>query len=77
MSPEQQAAFSAAAGISSNVLTFWIRLLVGGVAIICTLLVLIGLIHYLNSNSGWDKNIFITSLFGLAFVLMMIFIFVA
>jgi hypothetical protein len=77
MSPEQKAAFLAASGISTTMLTFWIRLLVGGVAIICALLILIGLIHYLNSNSGWDKNIFIISLFSLAFVLTMIFVFVA
>ncbi len=77
MNPEQQAAFFSASGIHSGTLVFWIRLLVGGFAIIGAVLILIGLLHYLDSNSSWDKNTFILSLFALAFVLMMIFTFVA
>lgn len=77
MSPTQKAAFAAASGIQPSALSFDIRLFVGGIALIFSLLVLAGLMHLLNSNSAWDKTIFGISIFGLAFTLMMIFIYIA
>ncbi len=77
MTPDQQAAFLAASGIKANSLIFLIRLLVGGVAVICAIFILVGLLHYLDAGTAWDKNTFILSVFMLAFVLMMIFAFAA
>jgi len=77
MTSDQEAAFLAASGIHADKLTFAIRLLVGGTAILCAVLILIGLMHLLDSNSSWDKMLFIICLLGLSFVMMMIFIYIA
>jgi hypothetical protein len=77
MTDVQKEAFYQASGFTTSGLTFDIRLLVGGIAIICSILILIGLVHLLNSNSPWDKNIFFLSLFALAFSLMLIFVYIA
>lgn len=70
-------AFYAGSGVPAHALSFDIRLMVGGVAILCALLILVGLMHLLNSNSAWDKLIFSISLFGLTFILMMVFMYIA
>ena len=77
MSSAQQAAFYAASGIHTSSLTLLTRLAVGGVAILCCVLVLIGLMRLLDTNTAYDKAVFLMSIFGMSFVLMMIFIYIA
>lgn len=77
MTDAQEQAFLAAAGFHTSSLMLLARLSVGGIAILCAVLVLIGLIHLLDSNSAWDKAVFLICTSGLSFVLMMIFIYLA
>ena len=77
MSNSLSDAFYTASGIHADSLTMEIRLLVGGIAILSTLLVLVGLIQLLDTNSVADKVVFLICLFGLMFALMMIFIYIA
>lgn len=77
MTGAQEQAFNAAAGFHASSLTLLVRLGVGGVAILCAVLVLIGLIRLLDTNSAWDKAVFLICIMGLAFSLMMIFIYLA
>lgn len=77
MTPTQKQAFFDASGMHASGLTFDIRLIAGSVALICALIILVGLMHYLHSDAVWDKHIFVVSIFALAFVLMMIFIYIA
>ncbi|HEX4044062.1 MAG TPA: hypothetical protein VHZ76_00160 [Gammaproteobacteria bacterium] len=77
MSPKQQDAFYAASGLHANGLNFDVRLFVGGITLIIAVLILAGLMHLLDSGSPWDKMVFFLSVFGLSFVLMLIFIYVA
>jgi hypothetical protein len=77
MTPEQKTAFYDGSGLHASGMIFDIRMLVGGVALICCLIILVGLMHYINSNSGWDKSVFLLSIFMLCFILMVIFIYIA
>jgi len=77
MTPEQSSAFASASGFQPSALTFDMKLMVGGVAIIVSLLILAGLMHLLDSHSSWDKTLFVLSVCTLSFVLMLIFIYVA
>lgn len=77
MNATQEAAFTAASGFSASSLSFDIKLLVGGITLIGSLIILSGLMQLLNSNSAWDKNLFILSLLGLSFVVMLIFMTIA
>lgn len=77
MTPDQQNAFLAGSGIEAGTLVFVIRLAVGGLAVICAIFILVGLLHYLDSSSSWDHHTFTVSIFILAFILMMIFAFAA
>lgn len=77
MSPEQQQAFLDAAGFHVDSINFDIKLFVGGIALICTLFILVGLMHLLNTNTPWDKMTFLLSIFALSFVLMLIFTYCA
>jgi hypothetical protein len=77
MNPTQLDAFYNASGIHANGLSFDIRLFVGGVAIILSVLILVGLVHHLNSDSASDKSMFGLGIFGLMFTLSMIFIYIA
>lgn len=77
MTPAQEQAFNSASGFHAAALSFDLKLLVGGVALICAVLILVGLMHLLNSNSAWDKSVFLLSLFGLSFVLMLLFMYIA
>lgn len=73
MTPEQQQAFSDAAGFSASTLSAEIKLLVGGITLICALFILAGLMHLLNSNAPWDKMMFMISVMSLSFILMLVF----
>ena len=75
MNSTQEEAFNAASGFHAVALSFDIKLLVGGVTLVCAVLILVGLMHLLNSNSAWDKTLFMLSLFSLSFVVMLIFIY--
>ena len=77
MSPEQIQVFYAASGIHASSLMFCIQLLVGGVAILASLMILAGLMRLLETNQVWDKIVFLMCLMGLAFTLMLIFIYLA
>ena len=77
MTPGQQQAFYEASGFHASSLSFDFKLFVGGLSLICAVLILAGLMHLLNSTSPWDKMIFVLSVFALSFVLMMIFAYVA
>lgn len=77
MTPAQQQAFYNAAGFQASNITFDVRLLVGGLTIICVLLILVGLVHSLSSNSSLDYATFIGSLFALGFIVMMMLIYIA
>lgn len=77
MTSQQEEAFYAASGFHASSISTEIRLLVGVIAIIVALLVLAGLMHLLDSASPWDKFIFMLSIFGLSFVLMLIFIYLS
>jgi hypothetical protein len=73
MTSSQQQAFYDASGFHAAHLSFDIKLFVGGVALVCSIFILTGLMHLLNSNSPWDRVIFMVSIFALSFVLMLIF----
>jgi len=77
MNAQQQEAFYAASGLHASGLSFDVRLFVGGIALIIAVLILAGLMHLLDSQSPWDKFVFVLSIFGLSFALMLIFIYVA
>ena len=77
MTSAQTAAFYAGSHMSAKGLSFDIRLMVGGIALLCAVFILSGLMHLLDSNAAWDKTIFVLCLFGLTFILMMIFIYIA
>lgn len=77
MTPQQTQAFTQAAGFSADTLTFVIRLAVGGFAIVAAVMILMGLMHYLNTASGYDKVVFVMCLFTLMFVLTLIFAYAA
>lgn len=77
MTEIQQQAFYDAAGFYASSLSFDVRLFAGGFTIVCAILILAGLMHLLNSNSSWDKTVFILSIFGLSFVVMLLFIYIA
>lgn len=77
MTPEQQQAFYQASGFQAASITWDVRLLVGGLTIICVLLILAGLVHSLSSNSSIDYVTFIASLFALGFIVMMMLIYIA
>jgi hypothetical protein len=77
MTPAQAQAFQDAAGFAASGLRFEIRLMVGGLALVCALFILVGLMHLLNSNEPWDKMMFLLSIFGLSFILMLIFTYCA
>lgn len=77
MSPQQLSAFTQASGIAPSHLTFYIRLAVGGMAILVAILIIVGLMRYLDSNLAIDKTIFVISLFALLFSLMLIFMYIA
>ncbi len=77
MSPDQIQAFYAASGIHTGSLMFCIQLLVGGSAILTSLMILAGLMRLLETNQVWDKVVFLMCLMGLAFTLMLIFIYLA
>jgi hypothetical protein len=77
MTPAQAQAFQDAAGFAASSLSFQVKLMVGGLAIVCALFILAGLMHLLNSNEPWDKMMFMLSVFGLSFILMLIFTYCA
>ena len=77
MTPEQQQAFYQAAGFQASSITWDVRLLVGGLTIVCALLILVGLVHSLSSNSSIDYITFIASVFALGFIIMMMLIYIA
>ena len=77
MTPSQRDAFYAASGMHASGTTFDIRLIAGGILLICSLVILVGLMHYLNSTSLFDKNTFLVSVFVLAFILMLGFMYIA
>lgn len=77
MTPEQVQAFYDGSGLHAKGMVFDIRMLVGGAALICCLIILVGLMHYINSNSSWDKSVFLLSTFVLCLVVMLIFIYIA
>lgn len=77
MTPTQEEAFNAAAGFHAAGLSFDLKLFVGGITLVCAVFILIGLMHLLNSNSAWDKTVFLISLFGLSFVVMLLFMYIA
>jgi hypothetical protein len=77
MNPAQQQAFQDAAGFSASHISGEIKLFVGSFAVVCALFILVGLMHLLNSNTPWDKVIFMLSVFALSFILMMIFTYCA
>lgn len=77
MTPTQAQAFQEGAGFAAQSLSFEIKLLVGSFALVCALFILAGLMHLLNSNQPWDKMMFLLSIFGLSFVLMLIFTYCA
>jgi hypothetical protein len=77
MSPTQEETFNAASGFHAASLSFDIKLLVGGVVLVSALFILGGLMQLLNSNSAWDKHVFLISLLGLSFVVMLLFLFIA
>lgn len=77
MNPTQTAAFFAASGVHADGLSFDIRLFVGGIALIISVLLIAGLTHLLNSDRPNEKQQFLFGIFGLAFTLMMIFVYIA
>ncbi len=77
MTPDQESAFNAASGFRASGLSFDIKLLVGGIMLICCIFILAGLMQLLNSNSPWDKTVFILNLFFLSFVIMLVFMYIA
>ena len=77
MSDAQVQAFYAASGVHVTSLTFCIQLLIGGIAILTSLMILAGLMRLLETNQVWDKVVFLMCLMGLSFVLMLIFIYLA
>lgn len=77
MTPEQEQAFYDAAGFHASSISFDIKLFVGGIAIICSVFIIVGLMHLLNTNISWDKMIFLISIFALSFILMLIFTYCA
>lgn len=77
MTAQQAQAFAQAAGFSADTLTFVIRLAVGGFAIVVAVIILMGLMHYINTASDYDKAVFVMCLFALMFVLTLIFAYAA
>lgn len=77
MTPEQQHAFYEASGFHASSISFDIKLFVGGMSVVCAVGILVGLMHLLDSASPWDKMMFLLSLFGLSFILMLIFTYCA
>lgn len=77
MTAQQIMVFTQAAGMAPSQLTFYIRLAVGGFAILIGILILVGLMRYLDTDSALDKTVFVLSLFGLVFSLMLIFMYIA
>jgi len=72
MTPEQQQAFLDAAGFHAGGICFDIKLFVGGISVVCSVFILMGLMHLLNTNSAWDRMIFLISIMMLSFILMLI-----
>lgn len=77
MTPAQAQSFQDGAGFAASSLSFEIKLMVGGIALVCALFILVGLMHLLNSNAAWDKIMFMLSVFALSFILMLIFTYCA
>lgn len=77
MTPIQKQAFYDASGMHVSSTMFLVRLLVGGIAIICAVLILIGLMHLLDSKLAWNKTVFVICLFSLCFFLMLVFAYLA
>jgi membrane-bound ClpP family serine protease len=70
-------AFYEAAGFQASSLKFVIKLGVGGVGIFCALMILVGLMHLLNSPSAWDKTVWLLSILGLSFMVMLVFLLIS
>ena len=77
MDPKQLAAFFNASGVHAEGLSFDIRLFVGGIALIMSVVLIAGLTHLLNSDRPNEKQQFLFGILGLAFTLMMIFVYIA
>ena len=77
MTSTQAQAFFEAAGFQASTLQFAIKLWVGSIAIFCALLILAGLLKLLDSTIAWDKTVFLFSLLGLSFFIMLVFIFLS
>lgn len=77
MTPAQQQSFQDAAGFTASLFSGEIKLFVGGIALVCALFILVGLMHLLNSSDAYDKVIFLVSIFALSFILMLIFTYCA
>jgi hypothetical protein len=74
MTQTQAQAFFEAAGFQASSLQFVVKLWVGGIAIICAVWILAGLLKLLDSSAAWDKTVFLFSLFCLSFFITLVFI---